>query len=57
MTDLERIRRRYEFPNGFSLAIPSGDAYVHQPGFVTLYEEGLIVGLRLHLHPLALGTC
>ena len=43
---------KYEFLNGFSLAVPSEDAHVHQAGFVTLYEDALLVSLCLPLHPL-----
>ena len=50
MVDLDRIRGRYEFPNGFSLAVPTEDAHVHKPGFMTLYKDALIEGLRLPLH-------
>ena len=53
MADLDRIRGRYEFPDGFSLAVPTEDAHVHKHGFVTLYEDALIVSLRLPLHPLS----
>ena len=49
VANLDRIRRRYEFPDGFSLVVSSGDAYVYQLRFVTLYEDALIAGL----HPLA----
>ena len=52
MTDLDRIRRRYELSDGFSLPVPSGDAYVRQPWFVTVYEDALITSLYLPLHPL-----
>ena len=53
MSDLERIRKRYQLPDGFSLVVPSGDAHRSQLGFVTLYKDVLIVSLRLPLHPLA----
>ena len=53
MSDLKRNSERYHLPNGFSLAVPSSDAHRRQPGFVTLYEDALITGLRLPLHPLA----
>ena len=53
MFNLERIRERYNLPNGFSLAVPSGDAHRRQPEFMALYEDSLIAGLHLPLHPLA----
>ena len=53
MADLDRIRKKYTFLNGFSLAMPAGDAHVYQPGFVTLYEDALTAGLHLPLYPLA----
>ena len=40
-------------PGGVSLAIPSGEAHRRQSGFLTLYEDMLLAGLRLPLHPLA----
>ena len=51
--DLERIRGRYPLSDGFSLAVPSRDAHCRQLGFATLYQDALIAGLRLPLHPLA----
>ena len=53
VSDLDKIRRRYDFPNGFSLAVPSEEAHIHRFGFITLYEDALIAGLQLLLHPLA----
>ena len=52
VADLDRIRRTYKFSDGFSLAIPTEDAYIHQPEFVTLYEHALVLGLCLPLYPL-----
>ena len=43
----------YHLPSGFSLVIPSGDAHRRQSGFVTLYEDALIMDLRFPFHPLA----
>ena len=53
VSDLERIRCRYRLPNEFSLSIPSREAHNRQSGFVTLYEDALMVGLRLPLYGLA----
>ena len=53
VSDLDRIRKRYDFPMGFSLAVPSEEAHIYRPGFVTLYEDAFIAGLRIPLHPLA----
>ena len=50
MPDLKRIRCRYGLSGDFFLVIPSGEAYRHQFGFLTLYEDALLVGLRLPLH-------
>ena len=52
VSNMERFRRRYELLNVFSLVVPSRDAHLHQSRFVTLYEEDLIVGLYIPLHPL-----
>ena len=56
MSDLEKIRRSYELPDGFSLAVPSRDDHLHQPGFDTLYEDALI-RVSVFLSILSLGTC
>ena len=50
--NLERIRCRYGLPDDVSLAVPSGEPYRHQSGFLTLYEDALLAGLRLPLYPL-----
>ena len=52
VVDLDRIRSKYDFSYGFSLAVPTGDAHIHQPEFVTLYDDTLTKGLHLPLHPL-----
>ena len=49
---MDRIRKKYGFPIDFSLAVPAGDVHVHQPRFVTLYEDALTAGLHLPFHPL-----
>ena len=53
--NLKRIKRKYELPGSFSLATPSRDAHLRHPGFITIYEDALVAGLRLPLHPLAWG--
>ena len=50
---MDRIKKKYAFPDGFSLAVPVEDAHIYQPKFVTLYKDALIVGLCLSLYPLA----
>ena len=50
---MNRIRKKYSFLDGFSLAVPAGDAYTHQLGFVILYEDALVAGPCLLLHLLA----
>ena len=52
VSNLERIREKYQLPDSFSLVVLFGDAHHRQPGFMTLYEDTLIAGLRLSLHPL-----
>ena len=39
-------------PGEVSLAVPSGEAHCRQFGFLTLYEDALMAGLHLPLHPL-----
>ena len=33
------------------MAVPLGEAHHHQSGFLTLYDDALMAGLRLPLHP------
>ena len=44
---------RYRLSDSFSLSIPSGEAHSRYVEFVTLYEDALMVGLRLPLHALS----
>lgn len=53
VSDLERFRTKYSLPNEFSLAVSPGEAHSFEPEFITIYEDALMAGLRLPLHPLA----
>ena len=55
MNDLARIRKKYNLPGMFSMAVLEAftNACIHELGFITLYEDTLATGLRLPLYPLA----
>ena len=54
VNNLARIMRKYDLPRTFSVAALEAitDACTYEPGFTTLYEDSLAIGLRLPLHPL-----
>ena len=55
MNDLSSIRKKYDLPRMFSMAVSGAftNAGTHESGFITLYEDALAAGLRLPLYSLA----